>query len=308
MSHRLRNDRANVFSPADFSRGGSVAAVPFAVLSGTLARELECAGPRPLRPLLSGSAGICPLDILALFAPERRIAVLSEGLSPRDRVHAAAVRAARVLFRLGTPSGKTLAWWDRQVREIREHFLTAEGTGLLAFIRHGLDGGPGSEAVKFLREETCWNGYELVETVGRGGTSLAFLAVKDTGSCVLKMPLPGRACRFRREIRFLKCIRHPNLPELSASSTGKRPYCVMEVFRTGRGADSGAAAGFRNALDYLHGRRLLHGDIRRSNLGFRADGRAVLFDLSHARRVRTREETEEEMNKLNLLLRKEYAG
>lgn len=273
----------------------------FAVLSEVLIRTLESRIARPRGPLLPDGVGICPPDVLALFAPERRLAVLTEGPDRKDWIRAAAVRAAGIFFGTARLSGRTLAQWDSQIREMGDHFLTLECTGLPAFIRHGLDGQ--DDAEQFLKQRTVWNGFELTETLGRGGTSLAFRALKNGCSCVLKVPLSGRTRRFRREVRLLKHVRHRNLPDLSESSTGTRPYCVMESFR----ASGGDPAGFRNALDYLHERRILHGDIRRSNLGYRADGTAVLFDLSHARRARTRTEAEKEMNELDQLLKKEYA-
>lgn len=311
MPRRLRNEpRVCMFpipGPARTESGTSH--FLFADLSRLLARQFNSpeSGSGTL-PAMAPS-GICPLDILSLFPRERRLAILSQGPNREDWIRATAVRTARILFGLDTASERTLEQWDRRTQEIGEHFLTAEGSGLLSFIRRSLSEGPADHPERFLTERTCWNGFELLETVGRGGTSLAFRAVKDGRPCVLKVPVSSRCDRFRRETRLLKRVRHGNLPELPESSTGKRPYCVMEILRTGTTADRRSADpdGFRDALDYLHGRRILHGDIRRSNLGFRADGTAVLFDLSHARRARTRDEAVEEMNKLNQLLKKEYA-
>ena len=306
MLPRLPNDRPDHISlPARAGSGRT--GLLFADLSRTLARQLD--SPNPDDPLLSSSltsSGICPLDILSLFPRERRLAVLREGPGRDDRVRAAAVRTARILFGLDAASEKTLEQWDRRTQEIREHFLTAEGTGLLAFTRHMLSGGPPDHPERFLRDRTCWNGFELLNVIGRGGTSLAFRAVKNGRLCVLKVPISGRTGRFRRETRLLKRFRHRNLPMLPESSTGKQPYCVMELLRTGSGGGLSAdPSGFRKALDYLHERRILHGDIRRSNLGSRPDGTAVLIDLSHARRARTPGEAAEEMYELNQLLKKE---
>ena len=282
----------------------------FADLSRTLACQLDSPNPDDLLlpSTLPTASGICPLDILSLFPRERRLAILREGPDRDDRVRAAAVRTARILFGLDAASEKTLEQWDRRTQEIREHFLTAEGTGLLAFIRHMLSEEPPDHPERFLMERTCWNGFELLEVIGRGGTSLAFRAIKNGRLCVLKVPISGRTGRFRRETRLLKRFHHRNLPMLPESSTGKRPYCVMELLRTGSGGGLSAdPGGFRKALDYLHERRILHGDIRRSNLGSRPDGTAVLIDLSHARRARTPGEAAEEMYELNQLLKKECA-
>lgn len=288
--------------PNDLPSGGPL----FAEVSRSLARELDSLSPEPAAPL--APSGICPLDVLSLFSRERRLAVLREGPDRNDRIRAAAVRTARILFGLDAASEKKLEQWDQRTQEIREHFLTAEGTGLLAFLRHTLSGGTADHPERFLRDRTCWNGFELLNVIGRGGTSLAFRAVKNGRTCVLKVPVSGRTGRFRRETRLLKRFRHRNLPGLPESSTGKRPYCVMEILRTGpHGGLSADPAGFREALDYLHERRILHGDIRRSNLGCRPDGTAVLIDLSHARRARTPDEADKEMNELNQLLKKECA-
>ena len=89
---------------------------------------------------------------------------------------------------------------------------------------------------------------------------------------------------------------------------GPEPYCIMEFCRPAERAELAAHwAEWREDLASLHRYGILHGDIRRSNLGFRADGSPVLFDFSHARRpdaAELRRESGREMEKLRTLVLK----
>ena len=85
----------------------------------------------------------------------------------------------------------------------------------------------------------------------------------------------------------MRRLEHPALPRPLAAEEERDPYCLMEFCGTGRRVLTVLTPGaFRPALDCLHRHRLIHGDIRRANLGVRPDGGAVLLDFSHARRLR----------------------
>ena len=94
-----------------------------------------------------------------------------------------------------------------------------------------------------------------------------------------------------------------HLPKLREWSLDDEPYCVMEYCRTG-GAVRGreCAAALVSALEYVHGFDLVHGDIRRCNLGIAPSGAPVLLDFSHARTAATPEEPAAETEKMKLLL------
>ena len=133
-----------------------------------------------------------------------------------------------------------------------------------------------------------------------------YLADFHGRECAVKIPVAGGESRFRNELEWLCQMKHPNLPEVFASDVGDSPYCVMEWYHTGDVIGKRRrTAGFFRALDYLHRRFILHGDIRKSNLGLRDDGSPVLLDFSHAKLICNCfpvEEAEAECRKLKKLL------
>lgn len=257
--------------------------------------ELNRLGRRPIRFRFES---FCPLDFLTLFAPERRNTVLTDGPDHSDWLRAAAVRILEYCF--GKPAAPGLR--DRRTGMLLRHVLVLEGEGPLRFVRE-VFAGHGDDAECFLTEPAVWRSFTLCGTPRHGGTSAVFPADRGEGVCILKLPLPGRIARFRRDLRCLRRFRHPNLPALRFWSEDGTPFCVMERFRTGRAACSACnLPGFRDALEYVHGRGMLHGDVRRSNLGLNEAGEPVLFDFSHAKKLTSPAEAECEIRRLTNLL------
>jgi len=145
--------------------------------------------------------------------------------------------------------------------------------------------------------------------LARGSTSEVWQAVWHGRSAVLKLPVPGAEARFRAELELTAALpARFARPEVLAVSAGAEPFCVMEFCRRAAIAELAEHwAELQEDLARLHDSGVLHGDIRRSNLGVRADGRAVLFDFSHARRPdapELRRASGREMEKLRTLVLK----
>ena len=249
-------------------------------LSGELMRLRE----QPVRRIAFSS--FCPLDFLLLFPRERRHALVSGAVGFGDWLHAAAVRLFRLVTALRTV--RAAESFDAECSAWKRNPLFCTGSGTLEFVRVIFSGAsPAKTDVgRLLSSETKWEGMTLTSSIARGSTSLVCRAVFQEMDCVLKLPLAGAEKRFLREMRFLREIRHPNLPRTFRLSEPSPAYAVLEYCHTGvcvRNLPD--SSGFLEALRFLHAKNILHGDVRLSNLGVRRDGTPVLLDFSHSRKV-----------------------
>ena len=149
-----------------------------------------------------------------------------------------------------------------------------------------------------------FNRYEVLEKIGSGGMGTVYKA-RDThlDRCVaLKMLPPGlqehpeTLERFRREAQALACLKHPSVATVyDANVEGGFPYLVLE-FIEGKNlerilAEQGPmpiqdvvrmGIELAEAIDHIHEHRVVHRDIKTSNIIVEPEGRAVLADFGIA--------------------------
>ncbi|WP_437280445.1 sigma 54-interacting transcriptional regulator [Sorangium sp. So ce375] len=151
--------------------------------------------------------------------------------------------------------------------------------------------------------------YEVVRALGRGGLASVYeardrLFDRDVALKSLSFGSAGAVEAFRREFSLLSACAHPRLPRAydfaRTTSGGSRgqplTYATTELIRGRTLAEHARGRAFRatlpvlldalDALGWLHGAGIVHGDFKPENVLVRDDGAGVLIDLSAARRMR----------------------
>jgi serine/threonine-protein kinase len=146
--------------------------------------------------------------------------------------------------------------------------------------------------------------YELVRELGRGATAAVYLAAdRDLGiEIALKVLHPQLAAptraearrRFFAEAKVAAAIRHPgviaiyDVDEAARALTmeyvpgGTLRARLREAGHLPAGEIVATARSLLGALGYVHGRGIVHGDVKPSNLLLRAPGDVVLADFGAA--------------------------
>ncbi|XYI00294.1 sigma 54-interacting transcriptional regulator [Sorangium sp. So ce1128] len=148
--------------------------------------------------------------------------------------------------------------------------------------------------------------YEVVRALGRGGLGSVFeardrLFDRDVALKALRFGSAGAVEAFRREFSLLSACAHPRLPRAydfarTTSAGAPLTYATAELIRGRTLAEHARGRAFRaalpvlldalDALGWLHGAGIVHGDFKPENVLVRDDGAGVLIDLSAARRMR----------------------
>ena len=152
--------------------------------------------------------------------------------------------------------------------------------------------------------------FHIQKPLSQGVMSSTYLAqdIRSDILVVLKMAQEehaGAAVRLRREARFLAGLEHPGIVKiLDRGHQAGCPWYVIEYIpcgdlttwlkhqRYGMGAVSDVlpiVVKICESLAYLHARGIVHGDLKPSNILFRASGQPVLVDFGLATRFGDRE-------------------
>lgn len=144
--------------------------------------------------------------------------------------------------------------------------------------------------------------WELKEIIGEGGLGVVRRAQRGEETGAVKYVHAGYdsgafRARFLKERTILRSLDHPSIARLLDGGVDEagRPYFVME-FIEGRPWDEYLAqerpplserarlfAELVDAVCYLHGRAVVHGDLKPSNVLITASGRVKLLDFGAAR-------------------------
>lgn len=148
--------------------------------------------------------------------------------------------------------------------------------------------------------------YCVSSTLGAGGMATVYLAT-DTRlgrSVVVKMPhtalaaQPDFLARFQREIASLTKIEHPHVVKVhDTGSFGGLPYAVLQHLSGGSLRDRLDKAGGKlepaavlpwllqvaEALDHIHGKGMVHRDVKPGNILYDDAGNVVLADFGIAK-------------------------
>ncbi|HEY6477325.1 MAG TPA: serine/threonine-protein kinase, partial [Polyangia bacterium] len=146
--------------------------------------------------------------------------------------------------------------------------------------------------------------YRLVREIGRGATATVYLARDEALDLpvALKILHPQLAAgplgRFLAGARLLAGLRHPGVVAVYDVDERARALAMewiaggtlrarLAAYPEGLTADEVAATAraLLDALGFLHGRGIVHGDLKPSNLLWRAPGEVVLADFGGAARA-----------------------
>jgi len=148
-------------------------------------------------------------------------------------------------------------------------------------------------------------GYRVVSKIGRGGSSIVYLAERESDKQQVVLKILNATAgldeimlqRFVQEFDIISSIDHPNVVKIyDRGFSDRHAYIAMEYFPDGslvevisKGLSARQAlsllAQAASALREVHGRGIVHRDIKPGNLMARADGSIVLADFGIAKRL-----------------------
>jgi hypothetical protein len=143
--------------------------------------------------------------------------------------------------------------------------------------------------------------FRLEQRIGTGGMSVVYRALDvdlDRAVALKVLPRlePDRATRMRREARAMAALAHPHLAVIHGLEWWRgSPVLVLELLEGGTLRDRTAETPYdaasvvalgtamASALALVHGARLLHRDVKPSNIGFTREGAPKLLDFGLVR-------------------------
>jgi hypothetical protein len=146
--------------------------------------------------------------------------------------------------------------------------------------------------------------FRLEQRLGAGGMGVVYRAVdlqlgRDVAIKTLPAMASAAAARLRKEARAMAMVAHPNLATVYGIETWRDvPFLIEEYLAAGTLSKRLALVRpslnetiqlgitLADALEHLHAARLLHCDIKPSNIGFTQQGVVKLVDFGLARLLR----------------------
>src|SRR6185503_7243828 len=147
------------------------------------------------------------------------------------------------------------------------------------------------------------SGYNVVHPIGQGGQAMVYLAEREHDGLrvalkVLDAKLRDNAVfmeRFVREYKLIASLKNEHVAKIyDQGFAGEHVFIAMEFMPAGtlatrihEGLNTRAALRIALqiaiALDAIHSRGIVHGDLKPANILFRADGRQVIVDFGLAK-------------------------
>lgn len=143
--------------------------------------------------------------------------------------------------------------------------------------------------------------FQVCQIAGSGGAGTVYICRDESGTDVAVKEIQGNPDAVNLEIRALVRLKHPGIIEFIEGLIDQgHAYIVMELVRDARtlreyldqqgvpgtplrlNALHSAIAQILDALDYLHGRGVVHGDLKPQNILVTADGRIKIADFGLA--------------------------
>lgn len=145
--------------------------------------------------------------------------------------------------------------------------------------------------------------YQILELIGQGGMAAVYKAfdLRLKREVALKVILPNRLQstkslkRFEREARALASLAHPHIVRiLDYGEHVESPYLVMEFVSGGTLREKlgepmpwreaiGILTPIAEALEYAHGKSIIHRDVKPSNILLSDHGKPMLSDFGVAK-------------------------
>jgi serine/threonine protein kinase len=182
--------------------------------------------------------------------------------------------------------------------------LRGRSTPTEAFEIIGIAAGDIDDAPVQIPERVMIQGYRVVSKIGRGGSSIVYLAERESDKQQVVLKILNATAgldeimlqRFVQEFDIISSIDHPNVVKIyDRGFSDRHAYIAMEYFPDGslaevipKGLSARQAlsllAQAASALREIHNRGIVHRDIKPANLMARADGSIVLADFGIAKR------------------------
>ena len=148
-------------------------------------------------------------------------------------------------------------------------------------------------------------GYRLLRLIAQGGMASVYLAVQESLDrqvalkLLRKCDFPAQTERFLNEGRIISSLNHRNIITIhDIGVVDERPFISMEFLKGGdlqhrvkAGIDPNTALDIVKAiarcLAFVHGRGIVHRDIKPGNILFHEDGTPILTDFGIAKELET---------------------